>query len=318
MIVHPTEQQQRVIGQLVLALRESGLHAGARDIDYTLDEHGVIVVDWVEGASADEVAAGLAAYSAAGLLDVNAVAPITVPNTLRADILVSGLPVRLMAFEPVGLERARRVSRVKRRAPESGWPSPLREIGAARDTVLWTLDREHGTVATVVRLPHDLSDDTWFESGILVVLPEEDVPAGVWLSSRIDVDRAREKCSLLLRIAPKGWTVAEADDWMADELNSKHAPRLATAVAWPDRCVVRRWSGLRMEATGDNSHHRAPWSHVPSALLSSLWHPKPCRRQPPKTMKVREFADTYSVTTISVASTWCAPSWQYVSSPLRG
>lgn len=63
----------------------------------------------------------------------------------------------------------------------------------------------------------------------------------------------------------------EADDWMAAELDSKHAFRLATAVVWRDRCVVRRWSGLRIEATSSSSYDGfVPWSVVPSALLSAM------------------------------------------------
>lgn len=126
-VVHANEQQQRVVGQLVLGLRESRLLAGARDIDYTLDEHGVITIDWVEGPYADEVAVGLAAYSAAGLLDVDAIAPNRTGNHLRAEILVSELPVVLLAYEPLGLERAKRVARAKRRAPQWKWPSPLEQ-----------------------------------------------------------------------------------------------------------------------------------------------------------------------------------------------
>lgn len=307
MTVRASERQQRVVGQLVLSLRESRLLVGARDVEYELNDQGVVTVDWVEGPCANEVADGLVAYSAAGLVALDAVAGTG--NNLRADLLLSGVPVVLMAQEPIGLERASRVGRLKRSAPEWRWPMPLEEEGAARDTVLWTLDRDHGTVATVVRLPIDLSDD-WSESGTLVVLPEEDAPTGMWLSRRQEVDRAREKCSILLRVAPRGWTVDDADDWMAEELDNKNAPRLATAVALPDRCLLRRSSGLRIEAMRDSTCG-IPWSYVPTALLASIWHPKPCRKQPPASLKVRVFGDVFTVDTISASSTWCVPSRQY-------
>jgi hypothetical protein len=317
-VVHATELQQRVVGQLVLGLRGSRLLAGARDIDYDLDEHGVITIDWVEGPYADEVAAGLAAYSAAGLLDVDAIAPDPTGNHLRAEILISGLPVVLRAFEPLGLERAKRATRTKRRAPEWTWPSPLEQEGAAHDTVLWTQDPEKGTVATVVRLPID-TPDGWYENRTLVVVPDQDTPSGVWLERRQLVDRAREKASILLRVAPHDWTVNEADDWMDTELNSKHAIRATTAVVLQDRCVLRRWSGLRMEATLERTRtYRVPWSHVPAALLSSLVRAKRLGNPPPKTLKVRAFGDIYSLATISITSTWSAPSQHYVGFPARG
>jgi hypothetical protein len=137
-----------------LALRESQLLTGARDIEYKLDEDGVITVDWIEGPCAAEVAAGLAAYSAAGLLEVYAVAPATSSSDIRADLLVAGLPVQLMAHEQIGMEQASRRGRPPRHSqPGWSWPSPLRQDGAAKDTVPWTVDRREGEVATVVRLP---------------------------------------------------------------------------------------------------------------------------------------------------------------------
>lgn len=305
--VRASEQQQRVVGQLVLSVRETRLLAGARDVEYQLTDQGVVMVDWVEGPCANEVADGLVAYSAAGLVALDAIAGTG--NNLRADLLLSGVPVVLTAYEPIGLKRASRVGRSKRRAPEWRWPMPLEEEGAARDTVLWTLDRDHGTIATVVRLPIDLSDD-WTESGTLVVLPKEDAPTDLWLSRRQEVDQARERCSILLRVAPRDWTVNDADDWMAQELDNKYAPRRATAVALPDRCLLRRSSGLRIEAMRDSTCG-IPWSYVPTALLASMWYPKPCLKQPPSSLKVRVFGNVYAVDTISTSSTWCIPSRQY-------
>lgn len=309
-IVSATEHHHRVLGQLVLALRESRLLAGAHDIDYTLTTQDVIHIDWVEGAGADEVAAGLVAYSAAGLLGFNAVASRAPESATHSSITVDGLPVVLRAFQPIGLERASRIHRPRHHSPKWVWPFPLLKEGAARDTVLWELTREDGTLATVVRLPIDVDEDEWWtESSFLVATPEHDAPAGVWTDRRIDVDRARQLCSVLLRLAPPECTIEEADDWMATELAS--VSRIAVAVAWRDRCVMRLGSGLRMVATCPVSPYQPSWSHVPAALMSSMCHPRPIRKRPPATMKVRVFGDAYSVATLSVASDLCAPLGRY-------
>ena len=185
--------------------------------------------------------------------------------------------------------------------------------------MLWTQDPDEGTVATVVRLPID-TPDTGMRTAPSSEYPTRTPPLACGWSGG-SWSTAREKCSILLRVAPRDWTVNEADDCTATELNSKHAIRATTAVVLQDRCVLRRWSGLRIEATlkaTRQNTYRVSWSHVPAALLSSLVHAKRLGNPPPKTLKVRAFGDIYSLATISITSTWSAPSQHYVGFPARG
>lgn len=304
-----------MVGQLVLALQHGGILRGARDIEHRVDDQGTVVVDWIEGPGADEVAAELAACSAAGLLDLDAIAPTT-SNTWRADLLISGLPVTLSAYEPLGMHRARHLPRPPRRTqPPWTWPAtPLRDDGAARDTVLWTLDHDQDVTAVVIRRPLDTATGRP-DTDTVIALPAENTPTDLSATRRREIDAVRRICSILLRPAAADLTVAEADQWMDTELNNPDAERTDVAVVWPDRCVLRRWSGLRIEATHHANTRRVPWSHVPSVLLSSLWHVTPHRPQPPSTLKVRAFGHSDPVATIEVSSTWGAPSTYYVHSP---
>ena len=114
-------EHHRVLGQLVLALRESGLLVGAREVDYQVRDGG-IVVEWIAGAYAHEVADGLAAYGAAGWLDINAIAPVPSPRP-QACLIIGGLAVTFAAYQPVGLAHARATARPRFRRPIRSGPT---------------------------------------------------------------------------------------------------------------------------------------------------------------------------------------------------
>ncbi|MDT7788147.1 MAG: hypothetical protein QOF58_6566 [Pseudonocardiales bacterium] len=305
-------------GHLALGFRQGWLLVGARDVEYRVDEQGAIVVDWVQGPYPSEVAAGLAAYSAVGWLPVEAAASGSDSpgrGTVRADLLVDGAPVVLHAYDAIGMERAERVARPKRELPPRWkWPSSLTAEGGARDTVLWT-DSEDGMVATVVRLPIDPQGPWWSEDGIAVAMAPQDMPSGLRSRRRREIDEFRDhSCAILLRRGAT-WSAEEADEWMTAELDREmgRAPD-CVAVVWRDRCVVRRWTGLRMEATCDERPAFAPWTHVPSAVHASLVRDR-SRREPPGVMKVRAFGNVFGVLRVTITSTWGAPTRRFADSP---
>ncbi|WP_285741556.1 hypothetical protein [Lentzea sp. NBRC 105346] len=310
-----SDQQARVVGQLALGIREGRLLIGARDVEYRVDDHGAIVVDWVEGPYPSEVAAGLAAYSAVGWLQVDAVAPDPVHSgTVRADLLVDGLPVTLLAYDAIGMEQAARVARPKRALSPWRWPSPLTAEGAARDTVLWTFDRDLGLVATVVRLPIDPQGPWWTEDGTNVAVAPQDMPPGVRARRREMIDEFRDHCAILLRYGAT-WTPEDADKWMTAELDRAdlRAPD-SVAVVWRGRCIMRRWTGQRMEITCAEPPALAPWTYVPSAVHASLVRDR-SRRDPPGSLGIRAFGNASSVLRVTITSTWGAPSQRFSDSP---
>ncbi|MEV6602799.1 hypothetical protein [Kutzneria sp. NPDC051319] len=306
--MHPTEQQQRVVGQLVLVFRESLLLNGSRDVDYRIDEHGAVEVRWTSGPFASEVAAELAAYGAIGLLHVDAVTT-TASTTGRVHLLISDVPVVLHAFEPIGKSAVSRRTFQTRPSEKWYWPSPLEEEGVARDQVLWTLELSGDLVATVIRIPYDRPNDiNWSEGGQLVAVSEDDRPKGLSPARRAEVSGAWEICSILLRYAPKGMSDDDADTWMAEELGNSFFLRMSVAVIFRDRCIMRDWSGFRVEATMMDTATTIPWSIVPSALRASTFRFKRSRNVPPTTLHVREFGGRHSMFTVSTAVTWHAPS----------
>lgn len=298
-------EHHRVLGQLVLALRESGLLVGARDVDYQVRDGG-IVVEWIAGAHAHEVADGLAAYGAAGWLDINAIAPSPRPH---ARLLIGGLAVTLAAYQPVGLAHARATAKPRFQEPDPVWPDPLLHEGACKDTVYWVHDPREGWIATVLSVPLGLTHSSgaeWTEDGHIVALPEQDSPEGLWPGRGTVIALARQICSVMLRPVSREVSMAQADDWMSAALTNPHALPKSVAVVWRDRCVMRRRNGLVVTAvdTGRFRQGGVPWRVVPSAVLAPAWHGQ---RELPDVITVRALGHCYQVGEVALTASIATP-----------
>lgn len=318
-----TDHQHRVLGQLVLALRTERLLDGARDVTYRVDDRqDAIIVDWAAGPHPREVAAGLAAWDAE-TVTVEAVHSSVLESDRHANLVVDGVRVRLHAYNSIGMELARveyarRMMHYPHRPSPRIWPSPQEDDGAWLDSVLWDRDHRHGLVATVVRTPIDLLWDlSWMESGFGVAVDEQDMPATVGADRRYEISRFRRAgCSILLR-SGRTWGVDEADDWMTATLDDAWSAPSSVAVLWPDRCVMRYKSGLRLDVTCDDQWPAAaPWSHVPAALLNALIDARP-HREPPGHLKVRAFGQQHTIASLTIDSTWVTPSRHYIDRTTR-
>jgi hypothetical protein len=82
----------------------------------------------------------------------------------------------------------------------------------------------------------------------------------------------------------------------------------AVAVLWPDRCVLRRWSGLRLDA---DTSLIPQCSTVPSVLFSAIAR-KPVGSAP---ATVEVLAGANVPATMAITLTWGAPSRRYAAEP---
>ncbi|MCK2245435.1 MULTISPECIES: hypothetical protein [unclassified Crossiella] len=305
-------QLATVIGQLVLAVGQHQLLPGARAVDYTVTEQGAVVLNWVAGPYAGEVATGLAA--APGPPEVAMVAPSHPGNNaVRADLLIRGVAVVLIAYEPIGRDAAARaVQPSPRRLPVWRWPTPLEDDGIARDTVLWTRDATGDDLAVGVRLPLERPEG-WLEPSILVALPKEDLPPA-WAYRERRIHTAWQTCDILLRQSGPELSVAAADDWLTAQFEDSRAFRSWVAVTWPDRCVIRLAAGLRMEIVCDGPFHGSvPWSLVPAVLYSAI--DRSAQRRPPASVRIRQLGRKV-VSTLAISTDWGAPSSRNAQNPI--
>ncbi|MCK2245433.1 MULTISPECIES: hypothetical protein [unclassified Crossiella] len=135
----------------------------------------------------------------------------------------------------------------------------------------------------MLRLPIEDPDESGYEHNVLVALAPVTLPSASFRRSMV-IQQVWETCEILLRMVGPGFSTAEADDWIQRELATPHAARRSAAVVWPDQCVLRRWSGLRLEITHSGSGAGwVPWAMVP-AVAGSVARPAHSRDAPLPTM----------------------------------
>ncbi|MCK2245501.1 MULTISPECIES: hypothetical protein [unclassified Crossiella] len=305
--------QQRVAGYLALALSDLGMMGGARRLAYRLDGQA-IRVSWEDGPYAEEVAVGLLARSGPSVRRTSrAVAagnlrclPAREVGQVHAELLVAGVSVTFAAHCPIGRQAV-----LDELMPGPGtwrWPRPLEHDGAARDSVLWLEQDDQPPLALVLRLPVEAPTVFWSEPSTLVALDPGTLTAVSARRSAV-ITRVWDTCEILLRLADPGLSTAEAEEWIQRELATPPAIRRTAAVVWPDRCLLHRWSGLRMEITCPGTETgRVPWTMVPSVAVSAALRARSHDIPLPTTVTLRAFGDSYTTATLAVTSTWGAPS----------
>jgi hypothetical protein len=165
----------------------------------------------------------------------------------------------------------------------------MRDEGHALDAVLWQppADPRDRPTAVVLRLPSGIGEDPhWNEPMIRVV--NAAFPDGRGLDAAVLEWRVkREAPEVLVRAAPAGWEIADAEAWlyhvadaglMTDSWLHWGGPGTVSAVVFGGRCLMHVHLGRariettriwRIDAVAENAAGVWTGSLVPSVLLST-------------------------------------------------